>query len=1267
MEERGGTEQDLKSIESILLSGEQTWFENVRKRRDPQAPPDRAIGVAFSGGGIRSATFNLGVLQAFASFGLLHRIGYISSVSGGSYINSWLASWIRKDGIGHVAKALADENKQGNAADRYRDQLPVTHLRRYSSYLTPQRGLMSSDVWTAVAAYVLRLLPNLLFVALLALILVVAPYIARDLFKMTSGEYARKAANSLNLQLRRDVGEELKGIGHTGTFDDDRDNAFGAVVRQTLELQAAMASAQSSKQMKPDSVSPEEKLLLEKINHLEAFRTKPSLYVDQSVETALTALRNELELRQKSGSSQSPDVPRSVLEDKMRTFLDKSPYYPGEGWVVKASLADLKAKLTSAELAACKSISDIDCIPDLKVDQATTRAMNEVGNSISKGYEQILGSNGRPNPEAVATLESVKNDLCRWFPLSIASGQLHEGTAHVPPCGEVLSAEERQSKAVNEVVQSIVTDLPILDDAQALPRSALKMLKSLTDGLDKQASRLQSYSWRLPEDPHWISTAWRIRLFAGAGLFIMLFPSGLGYNPKDATASRRAAAKHAFTTFFAVLLFGPVVVGVGLARRLDYVSGYHPAIPWGFFLISFLCVVFFTYRVGAFPGLLKRLQSSDRWRPIVSLVCTGIIGMLCFWASSFLLARFFDLGDHFETGLLLSAASAPLLLLLAYVLMASAGMALLPFQSSAQEWLNRIWGDTAILTLGWLGVASLALLWPEFMARVGPHLYNLRGGYKLPGATALLGWILTTVGGVLSAYSGKTGGPAPSESNPTPWIVRVKPSGDQYQFMGFLARVAPYVFLLGLLILLSSLNHLLLATVEGYIPQQLKVWLRPEYIFLAVSVALLVVLGRMIDVNRLSLHNVYRFRLIECYLAASAGTGAPTITMASLTADAKQEEDQGEKVDPLQRAESNKFDGPFPIINCTLNVTKSGNLDLQKRRAMNFIFSPVYCGYIRYPSPDEQLDSNDPLAKSGLIKTDFCSSKGTPALSLTDSQESSNSITLGSAMAISGGAQSPNEGAHTSPAVAALMTAANVRLGWWLGNPRNRSTRCDEGPKTGLKPMLDELFAQATDKSEYIYLSDGGHFENLGLFELVRRKCKVIILCDADCDPHYRFEDLVNAMELCQINFGANITLPTDGLLSYGDSKFNRSSYAIGSIEYNDGSSGTILYLKPAVASASSVIVKSFDRDNAQFPHETTINQWFDESQFEAYRLLGRETATSCLKNYLDQPGTVQPIPIATPPRGWKGTAAEWIQNRKDVREIILNHSHGEAADARRA
>ena len=137
-----------------------------------------------------------------------------------------------------------------------------------------------------------------------------------------------------------------------------------------------------------------------------------------------------------------------------------------------------------------------------------------------------------------------------------------------------------------------------------------------------------------------------------------------------------------------------------------------------------------------------------------------------------------------------------------------------------------------------------------------------------------------------------------------------------------------------------------------------------------------------------------------------------------------------------------------------------------------------------------------------------------------------SALPLGTAMAISGAAVSPNMGYHSSPSVALLLALFNVRLGWWLGNPgeAGKESYQNEGPKWAAKPLLAEAFGQTTDSSPYVYLSDGGHFEDLGLYEMVRRRCRLIIVVDAGCDPKFTFGDLGNAVRKIYIDLGVRIT-----------------------------------------------------------------------------------------------------------------------------------------------
>src|SRR5262249_41223140 len=127
-------------------------------------------GLCLSGGGVRSATFNLGILQGMAKHGVLKRVDYLSTVSGGGYIGGWLAAWIKRKGFDCVHRALQCENLD----PRRGDLEPIAFLRDYSSYLTPQNGVFTADTWTAAATWVRNTLLNLIvLLSVLAAILLV--------------------------------------------------------------------------------------------------------------------------------------------------------------------------------------------------------------------------------------------------------------------------------------------------------------------------------------------------------------------------------------------------------------------------------------------------------------------------------------------------------------------------------------------------------------------------------------------------------------------------------------------------------------------------------------------------------------------------------------------------------------------------------------------------------------------------------------------------------------------------------------------------------------------------------------------------------------------------------------------------------------------------------------------------------------------------------------------------------------------------------------
>jgi len=220
-------------------------------------------------------------------------------------------------------------------------------------------------------------------------------------------------------------------------------------------------------------------------------------------------------------------------------------------------------------------------------------------------------------------------------------------------------------------------------------------------------------------------------------------------------------------------------------------------------------------------------------------------------------------------------------------------------------------------------------------------------------------------------------------------------------------------------------------------------------------------------------------------------------------------------------------------------------------------------------------------------------------------------FTLGTAVTISGAAASPNMGYHSSPVIAAIMTLFNVRLGAWFGNPgkAGNTSFVHRAPRSAVRHMVQEAFGLTDSKSPYVYLSDGGHFENLGLYEMVLRRCRYIVVSDAGCDPNCALEDLGNAIRKIRIDLGIPIEIDHFGITartSPPESKY----CAVGRIDYGhvDGNGiepGVLIYIKPAIAGNEPRDIFNYKETSLQFPHEGTGDQWFSESQFESYRMLG--------------------------------------------------------------
>lgn len=325
--------------------------------------------------------------------------------------------------------------------------------------------------------------------------------------------------------------------------------------------------------------------------------------------------------------------------------------------------------------------------------------------------------------------------------------------------------------------------------------------------------------------------------------------------------------------------------------------------------------------------------------------------------------------------------------------------------------------------------------------------------------------------------------------------------------------------------------------------------------------------ARYININMFSLNAMYRNRLIRAYLGASN----PKRNASMFTGFAEN--------DNLRMREIDSSHKPFHVLNLTLNLVAGERLAWQQRKAESFTVSPLH--------------------------------SGSSELGYRPSAEYAEGITLGTAMAVSGAAASPNMGYHSSPVMGFIMTLFNARLGAWLGNPgvHGDKTWRLRGPHSAVASLVREAFGLTNDKSKYVYLSDGGHFENLGLYEMVARRCRHILVLDSGADPSFTYEDLGNALRKIRIDM--NIPIEFEEALTH-PLQDRKKRCAIARIGYSkvDGEceDGYLIYVKPMYLGNEPPDVQSYHSEQLTFPHQTTTDQWFNESQTESYRMLGLHT-----------------------------------------------------------
>jgi hypothetical protein len=522
------------------------------------------------------------------------------------------------------------------------------------------------------------------------------------------------------------------------------------------------------------------------------------------------------------------------------------------------------------------------------------------------------------------------------------------------------------------------------------------------------------------------------------------------------------------------------------------------------------------------------------------------------------------------------------------------------YPDSLREWWGRMGGAVLTITILYFAVFVVTLYVPQWLFRfwhwlVTPtqgvagytRLWKMLSGI---GATGVItGWVGVTLRGLFVAKSAKTGGPA-------------DPSGNSLD--DTLARIAPLVFAAGLMIALSMVVGRIVGMLNSTVPCcDPNLWWKT----LAAAGALFALslfMGGRVDVNEFSLHPAYRNRIVRCYMGATNPHRDPQMFTGF------------DERDNIFLHCLTGLGAPLHIINATLNIVKGKELALQTRKASSFTFTPLYSGF-DYVDDQQPDSSSGKVAAAAVSGTAHWDSPTTTASYYRKTEEyGKNSLypgaRLGTAMAISGAAVSPNMGHYTSGSVAFLLTIFGARLGWWLGNPRKKEWWESGRPRSSWRALFRELTSGADDLKPEVYLSDGGHFENLAVYELVRRRCRVIISIDAGADKGYGCGDLSSLVEKCRVDFATRIQIDLEGV-----KRDAQRPYWVGQIFYpgneTDNPGGTLIYIKPALIPGLAQDLIAYGRDHLDFPHTSTADQFFDECQFESYRSLGHACAASAV------------------------------------------------------
>jgi hypothetical protein len=415
-----------------------------------------------------------------------------------------------------------------------------------------------------------------------------------------------------------------------------------------------------------------------------------------------------------------------------------------------------------------------------------------------------------------------------------------------------------------------------------------------------------------------------------------------------------------------------------------------------------------------------------------------------------------------------------------------------------------------------------------------------------------------------------------------------------------LALIVPFLLWLFMMVMAITMIE------QGYF---LSKWMTPG-LWLFAAIMSFGLSWFLIDYNVNSLHNIYRDRMSRAFLASADALGQ------TKPAD---REDKLDLDDRIRLSRISTDHAPYHLINTALSIPGSSWANQRGRNADFFLYSPKFIG--------GEL--------TGYVSTSFA-------------EKRVSVFNLGSAMAVSGAAVAPNMGMLSMRLMSPTLALLNLRLGRWAANPRvlkDRTSGKDrnfpgaryfwrEALKTTGISLGDNRGAGSAAVASgaakpFVFLSDGGHIENLGAYELLRRRCRLIICVDGECDTDLSAGALAQLERFARIDLGVRLHVDVTPIaighqaasramskltepLKPEDSKAG-PHVALGLIEYPGNEIGAFLYVKSSLSGDENAYVAAYKAEHPAFPHETTGDQFFSEEQFECYRALGEHIVRRAL------------------------------------------------------